>query len=102
MGSGSTGLVIVLFTTTGFTMGLTGSGGLGKVITFFGGGGFGKGCVMGKFSITTVSRTARCTGAVCNNNHTNAICITDTTNSAGRERRELGSWYSWFWNCINS
>jgi hypothetical protein len=90
LGSGSTGVVIVFFTTTGLSMGLMSSGGFGTVIIFFG-GGLGKGCVMGKFSITTVSRTTRCAGAVCNNNHKNAICKTETTNSAGRERRALGS-----------
>jgi hypothetical protein len=92
-GNGSTGVVIVFFTTTGFSMGLMSSGGFGIVIIFFG-GGLGKGCVMGKFSITTASRTTRCTGAVCSSSQKNAICKTDTTNSAGRERRALCFWYS--------
>ena len=90
-GNGSIGVVIVFLTTTGFSTGfLIGSGGLGKVIIFLG-GGFGKGCVMGRFIITTVSRTTRCTGAVCNINHSNPICNTDTANNAGRDKRTPGS-----------
>jgi hypothetical protein len=90
-GKGSTGVVIVFFTATGFSTGLTGSVGMGGVMTFLG-GGLGKGWVMGKFSITTVSRTARCTGAVCSSNHNKAMCATETTNSAGRESGVCCSW----------
>ena len=89
-GRGSTGVVMVFLTVTGFSTGLISSGGFGTVIIFFG-GGLGKGCVMGKFSITTVSRTTRCTGAVCNSNQNKAICTSDTANNAGGDSREPGN-----------
>jgi hypothetical protein len=90
-GKGSTGVVMVFFAATGFSTGLIGSVSLGGVMTFLG-GGLGNGCVIGKFSITTVSRTARCTGAVCSSNHNKAMCAIETTNSAGRESGVSGSW----------
>ena len=89
-GNGSIGLVILFFTTTGFSTGFGGSGFLRGVMTFFG-GGLGRGCVMGKFSITTVSRTTRCTGAVCSNSQSNAICNAATASNAGRDSRVTGN-----------
>jgi hypothetical protein len=93
-GKGSTGFVIVFLTTgrsIGFLMGSGGLIGLGSVITLTG-GGLGRGGVIGKFNITTVSRTTRCTGAVCSNNQISAICRIDTANNAGRDKRAPGNW----------